>query len=223
MKLSLFLCFLCAITTSYSQGQNKLTSLDSLFYPNYPDGIYETKADFLSKTPSNNEAINALELVNLKRIHKDSLPHNCFFFYDKSRSKIRNVFAIVHNGQTFFQIKTILKHRNKNDRAQQNSKSHSFVRVIFGGNNYLYTEVNFRNKWKVNPVLNTGMVGGLIYSNKTYGKGVVWDFKNDEFNIFKSCKDYNNFIVDKLPEMVQECKSDEPNNFKVREAIQIIK
>jgi len=223
MRLFLFLCLLCTLSTSYSQEKNNKTSLDSLFYPNYPDGIYETKADFLNKIPSNTEAINALELVSLKRIDKDSLPHNCFFFFDKSRSKIRNVFAISYNGQLFFQIKSILKHRNKNDKAQSNSKHHSFVRVIFGGDKYFYTEAKLVNKWAAGSVANLGVSGSQMYTDMIYGKGIVWDFENNEFNIFKSCKDYNQFIIEILPEMVQECDSREPDNFKVREAIQIIK
>lgn len=223
MKLFCFLSFFCTLTVCFCQEPNDIKSLDNLFQPNYPEGIYETKSDFLSKTPSNIEAINALELVSLKRIHKDSLPHNCFFFFDKSRSKIRNVFAISYNGQLYFQIKAILKHKNKNDRAQNNSNHYSFVRVIFGGENYFYTEANLVNKWTSGVVANLGLAGSQIYSDMIYGKGIVWDFDNEEFNIFKSCKDFNEFIIDKLPKMVQDCESHQPDNFKVRNAIMKIK
>ena len=55
------------------------------------------------------------------------------------------------------------------------------------------------------------------------GKGIVWDIKNQEFNIFKNCKDYNDFIKDKYPEGVQQCENQQPDMLLVRKAIEKIK
>ena len=55
------------------------------------------------------------------------------------------------------------------------------------------------------------------------GKGIVWDFKNNEFNIFKSCKDYNRFIKGKSNTDIQNCTSHQPNMFEVRKTILKIK
>jgi len=68
-----------------------------------------------------------------------------------------------------------------------------------------------------------GVAGGVIASNAIKGKGIVWDFKNEEFNIFRSCKDYNDFIRDKYPEGVQECNSQQPDILQIRAAMEIIK
>ncbi|MGV8915661.1 MAG: hypothetical protein ACOH1X_09475 [Kaistella sp.] len=44
-----------------------------------------------------------------------------------------------------------------------------------------------------------GPAGGAMASSLNQSKGVVWDVKNNEFNIFKNCEDYNSFILDKMP------------------------
>lgn len=54
-------------------------------------------------------------------------------------------------------------------------------------------------------------------------KGIVWDFKNKEFNIFKSCKDYNRFIEKIHPESVQKCENQQPDIIEIRKTIDIIK
>lgn len=92
-----------------------------------------------------------------------------------------------------------------------------------GGENYYYTEVELVNQWEAGTAINFGVVGGIIANNMIQGKGVVWDFKNQEFNIFKSCKDYNKFINDKLPNNKQKCEKHQPNMFEVRKSIELIK
>ncbi|WP_112377709.1 hypothetical protein [Flagellimonas maritima] len=149
--------------------------------------------------------------------------HNCYFFSEKTSQKIKNVFAISYNGNLYFQIKAILKNRNKDDRAQSSSLQNSFVRAIMGGENYLYTEAELVNKWAAGTAVNFGVAGGAVYQGLIKGKGIVWDFKNKEFNIFKSCKDYNEFIEPKLENAVQQCEKHQPDMLQVREAISIIK
>ena len=54
-------------------------------------------------------------------------------------------------------------------------------------------------------------------------KGIVWDVKNKEFNIFKNCKDYNEFIKAIYPEGVQSCEQHQPDITRIREVIEKIK
>jgi hypothetical protein len=198
-----------------------VTVNDTLYRPNYPGGIYKTKEDFINKKPSSREFVLP---VGLTGNYLENIEHNCFFF-DGEGDKIKNAFAISYDGNLYFHVGAILKYRNKKDRAQTDDVAHQFVRVIIGGDNYFYTEADLANLWA--QALAYGGVGGiagtLLAKSFVYGKGVVWDFKNREFNIFKNCKDYNTFIEPLYSEGVQDCNEQQPDMYKVRKAIEKIK
>jgi len=232
MKTKLIILILLISNTIFGQEKNtlnitpensELTEIvksDTLFKPNYPDGIYLSKKDFIIKK------VNTSKVVELRNFNKkpiDSIIHNPYFYYTDNNKKVKNVFAISYKGHLYFQIKAILKNRNKTDRAQSTNFHNTFVRVIMGGNNYLYTEAELVNQWAAGVAVNFGVVGGMIANDLIKGKGIVWDFKNQEFNIFKSCKDYNKFISEKIKDDIQECKNQQPNMLKVRETIEKIK
>jgi len=101
---------------TYIKFERDTIKQDILFRPNYPDGIYITKGDFINKTPNSNRKVEFEYLFKSKNKTNDSIPHNCYFFYNDK--KVKNVFAISYQGHLFFQIKAILKNRNKYDRAQ---------------------------------------------------------------------------------------------------------
>ncbi|HQD44412.1 MAG TPA: hypothetical protein PK041_01765 [Kaistella sp.] len=188
----------------------------------YPTGVYKTKGDFISKTPSSNPQISKRGLIGFEKPLVGDDENYCFF-YDTSDSKLKNVFAVVHNGYLYFNIAAILVNRNKNDRAQTSDFPNSYTKVIFGGENYLYTEADLANVWAKGLAYSAGAAGGAVASTLNTGKGIVWDFKNQEFNIFKNCTDYNDFIKDKSAEDVQKCENQQPNNLQVREAVMKIK
>lgn len=189
----------------------------------YPDGIYKTKEDFINKKPSSTEAITPKGLFGFEKPTLDYIVDNCFFYYTFSDEKIKNVFALSYKGHLYFQIYSILENRNKTDRAQSNDQPNSFVRVLFGGENYYYTEANLVNQWAKGLAYSGGAVGGAIASSLTNAKGVVWDVKNKEFNIFKNCKDFNDFIQYIYPKGVQECKNQQANINLIRKSILEIK
>ena len=87
----------------------------------------------------------------------------------------------------------------------------------------MYTEAELVNQWAYATAVNFGAAGGIIANDLIKGKGIVWDFENKEFNIFKSCKDYNAFVEMKIPSEIQKCEKHQPNMFKVRETIEKIK
>jgi hypothetical protein len=201
-----------------------------------PDGIYYTKNDFLNKTPNSTEKVVPKGLVGFEKTILNSIEDACFFYYQSKDNKIKKVFAIAYEGHLYFQIQAILSNRNKTDRAQTNDFPNSFVRVLTAGNNYYYVEATLVNQWVQGLAYNTGATGALIASDlssanvqlgktQNFGniKGIVWDIKNQEFNIFKNCKDYNNFVKDIYPEGVQNCENHQPDIRKVRETIEKIK
>ena len=206
--------------TSENHKISLVTINDTLYKPNYPEGIYESKADFINRKPS---SFKSIEMTGFDKKTIDSIIHNPYFYYSDNDKKVRNVFAISFKGHLYFQIKAILKNRNKTDRAQSTNYHNTFVRVIIGGENYLYTEAELVNQWAYGTAVNFGVAGGALANSLIKGKGIVWDFSNEEFNIFKSCKDYNQFIEDKVPEDIQVCENHQPNMLMVRETIDKIK
>lgn len=210
----------CQVVTEKSE-----ISTDSLYKPNYPEGIYRTKEYFIKKIPFQRTTVVPKGLIGLTKPTLNTIVHNCFFYYSFSDEKIQDVFAISYKGHLYFQISAILKNRNKTDRAQSNNFPNSFVRVILGGNNYLYTEAELSNVWAQGIAYGGigGAVGGALANKWVYGKGLVWDFKNNEFNIFKNCEDYNEFIKDKNNDGIQTCKENQADVFRIRKDIEKIK
>lgn len=189
-----------------------------------PNGVYYTKEDFINKTPSPTAEVVPREMIGIGEEIVDYIPSECYFYLKKENKKLKKVFAVCYRGEIYFQTQAILNNRNKTDRAQTNNYPNGFVRVMMVGKNYYYTEASLINKWVQGFAYSGGGLNGYSVANAFYDhKGIVWDVKNKEFNIFKSCKDYNEFIKTLYPEGVQECKNHQPDLSKVREAINIIK
>lgn len=226
MKIKIIITLLLVSLSVF--GQEKTLSIknnnsikkDTLYKPDYPEGIYTSKKDFINKTPI---SFKKIVMKGLNRKVTDSIIHNCYFYYLYTNKKIKKVFAISYKGHLYFQIKAILKNRNKTDRAQSTNFPNTFVRVIMGGKNYLYTEAELVNQWAMGTAVNFGVAGAIIANDLIKGKGIVWDFKNQEFNIFKSCKDYNKFLLGKSKTDIQKCKNHQPNMLEVRKTIEKIK
>ncbi len=205
-------------------GEKPQVILESQNY-GYPEGIYSTKEDFIKKTPSSRDAVFASEFGTTKLEEAPIGSHLVFFYDKKSRKKLKNIFAISDKGHLYFQIKQILKNRNKKDRAQTNNNYNLFVRVIMGGDHYLYTEAPLINQWAQGAMYGAigGVTGAILAEEVTYGKGIVWDIKNEEFNIFKNCFDYNKFMSEIYPDGIQDCPRQQPDVLKIRETMEVIK
>lgn len=188
-----------------------------------PDGIYSSKEDFIKGLPSSTDELIAKGFIGFEKPVLSTLEDNCFFYDAKTDEKIKRVFAICYKGHLYFQIYAILDHRNKTDRAQTNDFPNSFVRVLNAGVHYYYLEATLVNQWSQALAYNGGIVGGAIEGSLHHLKGVVWDIQNQEFNIFKNCEDYNEFIKDKYPEGVQPCDKNQPDLLAIRKAIEKIK
>jgi len=223
MKRIALLGLLISINTVGQASNIESSDKDTLYTTDYPEGVYLNKIDFVNKIPSKSLDVYAVSMFGKERLPAVSKVHQCYFYDLKNSQKVKNIFAVSYNGNLYLQVKAILKNRNKNDRAQSSSYPNSFVRVIIGGTNYLYTEVELVNKWAAGTAVNFGAAGGTIYQDLIFGKGIVWDFKNKEFNIFKSCKDYNEFIQNRLASAIQNCQGHEPDMLEVRKAVSEIK
>ncbi|MGA9212515.1 hypothetical protein [Kaistella sp.] len=188
-----------------------------------PEGIYVTKAEFNAKQPSRNQKLIKKGLIGFEKEMVGDDAADCFFYDEINDRKLKNVFAVVHHGYLYFNVQSILNNRNKTDRAQGSDFPNSFVKVTIAGENYFYTEVVLANIWAKGLAYNMGSAGGAMASSLNQSKGVVWDIKNDEFNIFKNCEDYNDFIKDKLPEDMLKCGNNFYDPVSVRRTVEKIK
>jgi len=216
-RLFLFLTLLTGAKICYGQTEVRVEN-------SYPEGLYKTKEDFIKKVPSEKVELVPKSLFWNKREVIDTIPGQCIFYYKETDKKVKQMFAVSYRGKLYIQAASVLLNRNKKDKSQTTSFPASFVPVLFGGENYLYFELELANSWKQGLGYGLGGVGGAaIAQSAIKGKGIVWDFKAQEFNIFRSCKDFNEFIADKYPEGVQECDGQQPDMLKVREAVERVK
>ncbi|MEQ8905859.1 hypothetical protein [Ekhidna sp.] len=213
MKQLFITIFLLSLSSNLAFGQ---TNYDSP----YEDGLYKTKEDLISKKPSSQ--VEIYPVINGKE-YDESLDevNECFFYYRDSEKKIKNTFAISYDGNLFFQKVQIVmpKNRNKKDKDQSMYTYNAFVKVIEGGDNYLYTELELHSGWGAAVAANTSVKSA---GNETL-KGVVWDFKNEEFNIFRNCKDLNEFMELIFPDGKQNCDSKAYDIEMIRKNISVIK
>lgn len=200
----------------YSKVYKAANPYQNAFKTTLPDGQYLTKEDFMNATPTKNIRVTPKGLYGFtKPVVEDGTPH-CFFFDDSERKV--DSFAIVHKGFLYFKMSEILKNKNKNDRALDSDNPNAYSRVLFGDENYLYLEAMLGNPWEKGLNVNIGLPASMANSQK----GIVWDAQNKEFNIFKNCEDFNNFIKDKSPEDVQKCNTKQVEIINVRMALQKI-
>lgn len=186
----------------------------------YPEGIYITKEDFIAKKPNSNFELIKKGIYDLNNIVVDDNEHACFLFEKSKDAKIRKAYAIVYHGSLYFKVGSIMKYCKKGDSSEYFPLENVFVKVIFEGQNYIYTEAVFANVWTKSAAMNGIPISNSKYYKLNNLKGVVWDLKNQEFDIFKDCADYDSFIKDKSPTEEQNCGKDIPNIELVRTAIQ---
>ncbi len=220
----LVIILLLGFYVSYAQVEEKY---------GYPSGIYKTKEEFINKTPSEVRelTVKKIELVN----DSDSVVRRCYFMDKATTKKIKKAFAVSYNGSLYFSNWAILKNKNKEDKSLSPASSmNAFVLVTMYGEKYLYTEAGLINHWQSGLSAGVaGGVGGLVggalgeaidgsFPEITeFGTGVVWDIDNQEFNVFRNCPDFNDFIEDYGIEKV-ECGKEPFDLERVREAIKSI-
>lgn len=215
------------IELNFSQGQQPYERIG------YSDGLYKTREDFINKEPSEIREllIEKIELIN----DTDSLIRRCYFLDKETNKRIKNTFAVAYNGELYFSNNAILKNKNKDDKSLSPASSmNSFMLVTIWGNKYLYAEAGLVNHWQAGISGGVaGGVGGVVgselgkaidnsYPSTTlFGTGVVWDIENKEFNVFRNCPDFNDFI-ERYPIEKINCKDEIFDLNIVREKIQII-
>ena len=216
-RFILLISFLFLNLTSWCQNHPNLEKT-------FPYGVYKTKEDFLKGLPSENPEVY---LKGLPGEHLESAETNSnpiFFYYKNTNKKVKKVFAISYEGNLYIQALSILNNKNKKDKSMTTESPYCFSRVTIYGENYLYMELKIANTWKQGLGYGIGgAVGASIATNSYEIKGVVWDYSFKEFNIFRSCKDFNVFISEKLPQKILDCRNKNVNLQHIRTSIELIK
>ncbi|MDR3272623.1 MAG: hypothetical protein LBT29_03965 [Flavobacteriaceae bacterium] len=189
--------------------ENVAIPTDTRYKPNYPDGIYAAKEDFLNKTPSSHEEIVFMSLKGLGMSNKDVLKvgedDNCFI-YTADDKKLKNVFAVSQDGFLYFNVKAILKNKSKGNGSQDSDTPNAFTRATIGGDNYMYMETVLANTWGKSFAYQFGATGGALAATMDHMKGVIWDFKTQKFDIFKNCSDFNKFLLNVKLDKQVDCE-----------------
>lgn len=211
----------------FSQSEHFETALnptetDTLYKPYYPDGVYETMESFLNKRPRNAEIVPKT-IVGRKVL--STIEQTCYFSYKSDKRVITKAFAVSYRGHLYFQLSAIMDYANTKDRSQNNYNMHLFTKALSGGYNYIYTEADFADEWEQALAFNMPtQAGGYDRMIKMQrNKGVVWDFWKHEFNIFRKCKDFNDFVAAKYPEEVRPCDEKHLDLTEIRKTVDKIK
>jgi hypothetical protein len=139
-----YLISILFVLTAIQLNAQKVFSVSQIDKLDYQDGIYETKEDFINKTPS---LYNSVRVKGeFPKESNDNLIRRCFFIDIESGKKIKKAFAVVYNGNLYFRTGAIIEHKNSSDKSLSpaTSASKQFVLVLKGGNNFfIYRSRNY--------------------------------------------------------------------------------
>ncbi|WP_167619134.1 hypothetical protein [Maribellus sediminis] len=225
-KRTLFTLLTLLISLTFSYGQEH----DGF---DYPEGLYQTKQDFINKHPTEVKelAVKEIELAN----DSASIIERCYFSDAKTNKRIKKVFAISYNGDLYFSNWAILKNKNEDDKSLSPASSmNAFVLVTLYGSKYLYTEAGLINHWQSGLSAGVssgvgGLVGGALggaidgsFPETTeFGTGVVWDIETKEFNVFRNCPDFNVFLEEHNIEKI-DCGNELFDLDRIREVVKSV-
>ncbi|MDI9337203.1 MAG: hypothetical protein QM539_02125 [Alphaproteobacteria bacterium] len=170
----------------------------------FPDGEYLTYEAFKNKKPN---ATN----VKVMRFYHDGFSfepipetvesNQVVLKYANNLKKIKNTFAIVTNGQIYINTYWINKLVKNKDFSAKVGSNGEYIKVIKGGK-FLYLELHYTSFKKGDRLTtNEKDEDETSKKNDAFGatdliktEGVILDIINDEFDIFKTCSGFYNFI-----------------------------
>jgi hypothetical protein len=206
MKYILIICSVLFSGIIYGQNESEL-----ILYNTYPEGIYMTHRSFIKKDPNSQKTVEARNIFKSKEVIDDPMIDNCYFYEKRSGKKIKDAFAISFRGSLYIQIKSMLELMEKKDSKSKIDYKDSYIRVLDQGK-YLYMEGYFKKGGSgigigigAGPIgIGTGGFNGN--NNPEELKGIIYDFDNDSFDLFRDCGDFNEFLNNYYPEKAFECE-----------------
>lgn len=212
-RFVLTFCLLFSVCTLH--GQSGVTH-------DLPDGVYRTLQDFNARKPDTTQKVRKLNLgVPTAMAFADTLVDHALFL-GKNNSAIKKVFAVVYQGDIYFQEWGMKQLMAENYGHSAITASPAFHRVHFTGR-YFYGEATFDPSNDMGLFTATamfGIVGGLTYAalndvplsgNQTALAPFVYDSKSNTFYVFVVRPRLKSFMKSFYPEYpleLEEAKLD---------------
>lgn len=198
MKKIMFLTTALLFVGSLCAQNDTLQKQNMHYVKDYPQGLYLSYEDFLAKKTTPLILMERRTIFGEKRIHRDSISNNNFFFTIAEESyKYSEAFAISFNNQLYIKQRELSKKAKKGEKTQEGNNPNSYHRVIKDGK-FFYMEGRFANGIAKGAAYGIGgAVGGVIAGNLNRLKGVIFDFEAQHFDFFKQCEDFKNFLKER--------------------------
>lgn len=206
MRSIIVLLFISMATLGYSQ---------EILNHGYPDGVYLTKKDFINK-----RAIKgSLYIEGRDSLAESRMPFFCYFGNSTTQKRLKNVFAISHEGHLYFSNWAVLDppNRNPDDRGWAASKRRGFTRVQILSKGFLYFEIHLYRKMRAGMAANFHFVD----TNDRF-RGIVWNENIGMFDIFSGCEDLSKFMETYYPDAKNFCDSKDYTVAELRDVLKAI-
>ncbi len=178
----------------------------------YPKGIYTFYEDFARRQPS--DTTTAFDLkpsanqYNVVRVYKAG-----------TTKRLKRNFAVSDGKHLYVRIKKVRQKFPSDDRGQMKDDGNYCIKAEQLGPNYIYFEDYFASGASI-------ILGGAIAGSASRRlKGVVFDLKRFQFNLFKNAKDFKSFITAHHPEKLPQITAQEQQDGRVKsiENIELIR
>ncbi len=153
----------------------------------YPKGIYATYEDFAARKPSD----TSTQFILKPSAHQDNVVR---VFKNDHKKRLKRNFAVSDGQNLYVRIKQVSKKFTSRDRGQLKDDGNYCIKVEQLGPNYLYFEDYFTPSA-------AAFFGGIIAGSASRRlKGVVFDLKSLQFDLFRNAKDFKQFVKQNHPE-----------------------
>lgn len=196
-----------------------------VFAQNSSNCVYWTMEDFLE------DKCDESEIPYVDGIYDERSGVEKFVLKTKTKNKrLKKAFGALINGEMFYQIYPISRNLAKKDRIETSRNSSDFIRVLSWG---LYDYMEYSGENSSGSGSGIGIGGGGVSTGIGIGlnlggggngrvRGLIFDPENQEFNVFRNCKDFNEFLLERHPQYAYECKKKKINLNQVRAIIEQI-
>ena len=169
----------------------------------YPKGIYTTYEDFARRQPSD----TITEFTFKSSANQENVVR---VFKKGTKKRLKRNFAVSDGQHLYIRIKHARKRFHSNDKGQMKDDGNYCVRVEQLGPHYLYLEDYFASGASL-------ILGGAIAGTATRRlKGVVFDLKRFQFDLFKNAKDFKQFIKKRHPDKLSLITAQEQEDGRVK-------
>ena len=185
----------------------------------YNDCIYWSIEDFAENLCDDSESPYVDKVVGKKNPVKRYLVKT-----DLKNKKLRKAFAVKIDGEMYFDQYQITRYLSKGDNLTSPGTDSYYIKVVSQGT---YEYLEWTDGGGSGPGVGIGSgafgtgvgLGTSLSLGKKKIKGIIYDPQRFEFNVFKNCKDFNEFLAERHPELAYECKKKKLPIEKVREVM----